>query len=147
VTVKWQNPANYTDIDPAEQDKDKFEANLFSTFDNFFANLAQKLPDNTHWQITVTDLDLAGDVRPTVSTGRKFREVKPVYRPAMSFSYTLRDADNKVIKEDKVDISDSAFMSRSAVMSGLNTKPYPYEEFMLNQWFAQQQNLKILPTR
>jgi len=52
-----------------------------------------------------------------------------------------------VIKEDKVDISDSAFMSRSAVMSGLNTKPYPYEEFMLNQWFAQQQNLKILPTR
>jgi Protein of unknown function (DUF3016) len=148
VSVKWQNPDNYTDINPAEQDKDKFDANLFKSFDNIFSNLAQKLPDNYHWQITVTDLDLAGDVRPAkAGAGKLMREMKPGYRPAMSFDYKLTDDKNNVVKEGKVDIKDPTFMSRSPKLLGVNVKPFPYEEFMINQWFAQQQDQKILPTK
>jgi hypothetical protein len=146
ATVKWQEPAKFTDIDPGEQEKDKFEANLFRSFDKIFQGLAQKLPENYQWQITITDLDLAGEVRPVPSrSGRPVRDVKTNDRPAISFQYKLLDAQNNVIKEDNVDLKDPMFMSRSPVIVGLTTKPFPYEEYMISQWFDQQQNQKLLP--
>ena len=144
--MKWQEPANFTDINPGEQQKDKFEANLFRSFDNIFQGLAQKLPDNYQWQITITDLDLAGEVTSAPSrNGQQMREVKTSYRPAISFQYKLLDAQNNLVREDKVDLKDPMFMSRPPALIGLRTKPFPYEEYMITQWFDQQQNQKILP--
>lgn len=146
VTVKWQEPAKFTDIDAAEQPKDGFQAALFKNFDNVFTELARKLPDAVRWEVTVTDLDLAGEVLPD-RTGRNRRIVKPLFRPAISFSYRLVDSQDKIIKEATVDLKDPLFMSRSPTQIGLNTKPFPYEEFMINQWFEQQQNQHILPSK
>ncbi|PRC94945.1 DUF3016 domain-containing protein [Solimicrobium silvestre] len=146
VTVKWQEPEKYTDIQSGDQDKGKFEADLFKNFDSIFAELARKLPDNTVWQITVTDLDLAGEVRPSMrGSGVEMRVVKPIYRPAIMFEYKLLDAQNKVLKEAKVDLKDLGFMSRPASIIGRDRKLYPYEEYMIRQWFEQQQMQKILP--
>jgi hypothetical protein len=148
ATVKWQEPAKFTDIDPAEEQKDKFEATLFKDFDNIFAELAQRLPDNYRWQVTITDLDLAGDARPTIGgAGRKMREIKPNYPPSITFEYKLFDAQNNLLKQDKVDLKDLNFMSRPAAVIGLRTKPFPYEEYMISQWFDQQQNQKIFPSK
>ena len=148
VSVNWQQPANYTDIEPAEQPKEQFEANLFTNFDAIFAALARKLPDNLHWEVTVTDLDLAGRVIISAAdAGRAMRVVKPNDRPAISFEYKLINEKNKIIKEDKVDLKDPNFLSRSRGLIGDRSKPYPYEEYMINRWFEEQQNQKILPTR
>jgi len=148
VSVNWQQPANFADIDPGEQPKDQFEANLFKDFDAIFAGLASKLPDHYHWEVTVTDLDLAGRVIPSVgNAGRAMRVVNSNDRPAISFEYKLIDAQNKIIKQDKVDLKDPNFLSRSRALVGVRTKPFPYEEYMLNRWFEEQQNQKILPVR
>jgi hypothetical protein len=148
VAVNWQAPDNFTDIDPAEQPKDKFEANLFKNFDAIFAGLASKLPDNYHWEVTVTDLDLAGMVKPSArNAGRAMRVVNPIDRPAISFEYKLMDDQNKLVKEAKVDLKDPNFMSRSRVIVGVRTKEFPYEEYMINRWFEEQQNQKVLPTK
>ncbi|MET3105384.1 hypothetical protein AAKU58_000193 [Oxalobacteraceae bacterium GrIS 1.18] len=146
VSVKWQDPAKFTDIDPADQDKDKFEAHLFKSFDNIFAELARELPENYHWQITVTDLDLAGEVRPRPN-GQPLRKIESGYRPAITFEYKLMDSKNVLVKQDTVDLKDPTFLSRSPQLLGVNTKPFPYEEYMIRQWFDQQQYQKVLPRK
>jgi len=148
VTVKWQNPANYTDIDPGEEDKTTFEAHLFTSFQQIFADLAQTLPDNYHWEVTVTDLDLAGDARPRAKAGgQELRVLSPASRPAISFEYTLTDSQGKVVSHAQVDLKDANYLSRSPRVVGVGNKPFPYEEFMINQWFVQQQSQKIFPVR
>jgi len=148
VTVKWQNPASYTDIDPAEEDRARFEDHLFKSFNQIFADLALTLPDNYHWEVNVTDLDLAGDARPRAAAGgREMRLMNPNSRPAISFDYTLTDGQGKVVSQGKVDLKDPNYLSRSPRIVGVAVKPFPYEEFMINQWFVQQQSQKIFPVR
>lgn len=147
VEVKWQEPAKYTDIRAGEQDKDKFEAALFRNFDGIFAELAKKLPDGVRWQVTITDLDLAGEVKPVPSTGREMRIVKQIDRPAISFTSKMVDAQNKLINEAKVDLKDLNFLSRSATITGKDRKLYPYEELMINQWFERQQSSRVFPQK
>jgi len=147
VTVTWQEPGKYTDIRAGEQNKEQFEAALFKNFDGIFAELAKKLPDGVHWQVTVTDLDLAGDVMPIGTSGREMRIVKQNDRPAISFTSKLLDADNKVINEAQVELKDPNFFSRSAAIIGKDRKTYPYEEFMINQWFERQQNSLVFPKK
>ena len=147
VDVKWQEPAKFTDIRSAEQDKDQFEAALFKNFDGIFAELAKKLPDGVRWQVTITDLDLAGEVKPALSTGRQMRIVKQIDRPAISFTSKMADAQNQVINEAQVDLRDPSFLSRSATLIGKDRKLYPYEEFMINQWFEREQSSKVFPQK
>jgi len=148
VKVNWQDPSKYTDINPAEQNKDEFERNLFNAFNGMFAALGQKMPDNLHWEITVTDLDLAGEVRqPPAASGQLMRVVRNTDRPAITFSYKLTDAQGQLVKQDTVDLKDPTFMARSPKMIGLRIKPYPYEQYMINRWFEEQQNQKLLPVK
>lgn len=148
VQVVWQEPAKYADINPGEEEKDKFEATLFVEFNKIFAGLAQNLPDGDHWEVTITDLDLAGEVRqPTQAGGRLIRSVKATDRPAITFTYKLTDAQGQLVKQDTVDLKDPAFMSRSPKLIGLRDKPFPYEEYMIKRWFEEQQNQKVLPPK
>lgn len=148
VKVNWQDTAKYTDINAGEEDQDKFNKELFRDFDAIFTKLGGKMPDSLHWEVTVTDLDLAGEVRqPPVAGGRLMRTVRSTDRPAISFSYRLVGQDGTVLKEDKVDLKDPTFMSRSPAMIGLRVKPHPYEEYMINRWFEEQQGAGSLPGR
>ena len=148
VQVVWQEPAKYTDINPGEEQKDQFEAKLLLEFNKIFTTLGQNLPDQLHWEVTVTDLDLAGEVRqPPQGGGRQIRLVTSTERPAISFSYKLTDAQGQLVKQDTVDLKDPLFLSRSAKLVGLREKPFPYEEYMIRRWFEEQQNQKVLPSK
>jgi hypothetical protein len=147
VEVTWKEPAKFTDIRPAEQDKDKFEAALYRNFDGIFAELAKKLPDGVRWHVTITDLDLAGEVKPVISSGQDMRVVTQADRPAITFSSRMVDAQNQLINEEQVDLKDLNFLSRSANIIGNDRKLYPYEEFMISQWFERQQSSKVFPQK
>lgn len=144
--VTWQEPEKFTDIRPGNETRASFQERVVKDFDQFFVDMAKKLPDGVQLDVTVTDLDLAGDVNGLYSTvGRDIRIIKEIYWPRMSFSYTLKNSKNELIASGKEELKDMNFMSRTGMASGRTN--FDYEEKMLTDWFNRQQKMKIFPMK
>ncbi|MFZ6778979.1 DUF3016 domain-containing protein [Undibacterium sp. Ji83W] len=146
VKVTWQEPEKYTDIRPGNESKSGFQARMIKELDQVFADMAKKLPDACQWDVTVTDVDLAGDVRPFFrNTVDDIRVIKDLYWPRMTFSFDLKDEKGKSIASGTENIKDMNFLMRSGLATGNSS--FRYEEQMLRDWFAKQQREKVFPSR
>lgn len=144
--VSWQEPDKYTDIRPSNEARDSFKEKVFKEFNAMFSTMAKKLPDGYQMDVTVTDLDLAGDVNGMYSRlGRDIRVVKELYWPRMSFSYILKNEKNEVVVSAKEDLKDMNFMNSIGIHTSGNS--FDYEEKMLNDWFKAQQKTKKFPSK
>lgn len=144
--VTWHEPDKFTDIRPINETLGGFQKRVIEELDQVFADLAKELPNGYHWNVTVTDLDLAGDIRPRRSgTGEEIRVVKDVYWPRMSFNFDLKNPQGQTVASGNEDIADMNFLSHANPPNGHTS--FPYERQMLRDWFYKQQNQKVFPTR
>lgn len=143
--VTWQDPDNYTDIREGNDLRDSFRAQLFQDFESIFADMARQLPDGYQFEVTVTDVDLAGQVNGMHGASwQNIRIVKAIYWPRMSFSYTLKNGAQELLLSGQEEIKDLGFMS--GVGSSGKTR-FVYEERMLKNWFKKQQREKRFPLK
>lgn len=146
VKLTWQEPEKFADIRSTSETRDAFQERVIKELGKVFVDLANKLPDGVTWIATVTDIDLAGDVRPMMRHGTgDIRVVKDIYWPRMSIRYSMLDARGQVISEGKEDIKDMSFMLGNP-MAARNTA-FQYEAKMLRDWFRRQQQDKRFPSR
>lgn len=128
--VTWQNPEKYRDIYAGQEHRAKFKKRVFNEFEQHFAKLAEQLPKEQTLRVTVTDVDLAGDVHETMD---RIRVVKDLYIPRMTFSYQLVDTSGQTIREGEEHLKDMSFMMRSGLR--YNNSFLHYEKVMLDDWF------------
>lgn len=137
VEVTWQDPDSYQDIRPSNQSRVSFRKMVFADLEEYLAKLAEALPENQTLSLTVTDLDLAGQVWPSSflggSGGTDIRLVKSVYIPRMTFSYALNDDGGNTLQSAQVKLKDMSFMDRGRV--NRNFENLSYEKAMLKDWF------------
>lgn len=138
VSVTWQDPDSYRDIHPSNQSRQSFRKMIFADFEEYLTELAEQLPEDQVLKITVTDLDLAGEVWPSSFVGgmggTDVRLVKPVYIPRISFSYTLTDGSGNTLQNAQVKLKDMAFMDRG-VRTNRRYRNLSYEKAMIKDWF------------
>lgn len=138
VEIKWEEPKSYTDVKPTNESRTRFRERTFKNIEEYFVELAEKLPEDQTLAITVTDLDLAGQVWPSHFVGLSnstgdVRLIKQIDIPRMSFSYTLSDSSGNVIKSEDVKIKDMGFMD--TVGTHRNHEALVYEKAMIKDWF------------
>ena len=98
VEITWQDPKSYTDVRPSNESRKSFRNRVFKSLDKYFNKLAEALPEGQTLEVTVTDLDLAGQVWPTMRAGAfDIRIIDTVYIPRMEFSYQLKEGDKLCI--------------------------------------------------
>lgn len=137
VSVQWQQPEKFTDIRPANDTRKAYRERILKSFDSFFAELADKLPEGYKWEVTVTDLDLAGDVDYFAGgAGNPLRVVKDIYSPAIKFSYVIRDKYGEEVASAEEKLRDMAFMQ--TLNSVNNSDELRYERQMLEDWFSKE---------
>lgn len=143
--VTWQEPDKYTDIREGNELRDSFREKLFADFELIFADLAKQLPDGYLFEVSVTDVDLAGEVNGMYGAAwQNIRIIKNIYWPRMSFSYTLKNPAQELLVSGQEDLKDLGFMS-GAGSSGKTR--FGYEERMLKRWFKKQQREKKFPVK
>lgn len=141
--LTWHEPDQYTDIREGFESRDSFREKLFSDFESIFADLAKGLPDGTLLEVTVTDLDLAGEVSLRHHFAwRDIRVLKDIYFPRMSFHYILRDRDQRVLQSGSEDLKDLGFLSS---WGRFGMTRFSFEERMLRNWFRKMQRDGKLP--
>ena len=138
VKITWQSPQDYRDIRPSNQTRKSFRNQIFNEFDETFEKLAEELPEGQLLEVTVTDVDLAGQVWPGSFVGvghgaDDIRVIKRIHIPRLEFSFNLKDADGNVLKTGEVKIKDMNFLDRLSVR--FRERPFPYEKRMIREWF------------
>lgn len=132
VTVKFVEPEKFSDIkgntgfDDREVLKD-IEAHLVE-------QAGRRLP-GADLSIEVTDVDLAGDVRPFGRHMQWMRVIRAIDSPALDLRYELREA-GKVVRAGTAHLRDVAFQDRiNAYSSG---DPLRYERRMIDKWLDEE---------
>ncbi|WP_457673264.1 DUF3016 domain-containing protein [Thiolapillus sp.] len=132
--VDWVNPQSYKDVVASEGSQEEFLARTLRELEATINELAASLPDGQKLEMTVTDLDLAGDVKMSGARTQHqdVRVVKDSYPARMKFHYRLLDASGKVLKE-----GDEKLQSRtlSASMRTGSSEPLEMEKRMIRGWF------------
>ncbi len=130
--VTFKNVDGYID---ATFERPKSERNLREVQEGLrkaFSNLADKyLPAGQSLTVEVSDIDLAGRLEPTFSSG-DIRIMQGVTWPRLKFTYTVME-NGAVVATGQADVRDSDYLN------GFNTQPYGdrlrYERQMLADWF------------
>ncbi|MBT0585318.1 DUF3016 domain-containing protein [Alteromonas oceanisediminis] len=140
VSVTWQSPDDYRDVRPTNQSRTRFQEQTFNRLEAHFAEMAEALPEGQMLEVTVTDVDLAGQVWPSSFVGlgsgaEDVRIIKDIDIPRMSFSYQLKE-NGLVIKESDVDLKDMGFLHTS--LRGSDSETLRYEKRMLDDWFKKE---------
>lgn len=134
--VTWQNPDKYTDIDSGNQGKKSMLRSIDKSFGKEFTELATKLPAGYQLLVTVTNLDLAGEVDPIPSLMMdQIRVLKDLYFPKMTFDYQILNAGGVSVLEAKaVTLKDMQYLS--SIRSAQSSDSYYYERKMIREWFT-----------
>lgn len=97
-------------------------------------SMSRYLPDGNTMQITVTDLDMAGQVVP----GQQFRRVlQHMDKAQLSFSYRWLDSKGTLLSEDEVKLLNRNLQTLSAQSNKYNSSNFPYETVMFDRWLYQ----------
>ncbi|WP_394204585.1 DUF3016 domain-containing protein [Shewanella waksmanii] len=132
VKITWQDPSSYRDVKAASDIQSRYEQR---TFDNLTKELnkqfEKRFGTNQKLEMVVTDVDLAGDVRPTFgATMNDIRVIKDIYPPRINFSYQVLE-DGKVVMGGEEKLTDLSFMHK---VGRMDDKPLRHEYRLLEDW-------------
>ena len=136
VNLRWQEPESYRDIRAGGLGSEiKFQKQVIDELGEYIQEAANKyLAPNQQLNMTVTDIDLAGDVQYFFTRFPEgVRVVSNLYFPSIEFTYELLDVDNKVTMSGEENVKDIGFQfSGSRVV---REAPLGYEKRMIDEWF------------
>jgi hypothetical protein len=133
--VQWQNPESYSDIRSGNQTNKSRMRSIDNALGKEFTELAAKLPEGYRFEVTVTDLDLAGEIDPIPTRSmNQIRVLKDIYFPRMTLDYRLLDANGAVQMEQKdVKLKDMQYLSETNSVD--SNQSYYSERKMIRDWF------------
>ena len=137
AAVIWQNPEKYTDIVSDDGEQQAFQAKLFAELEKEFSKQAGSLPEGSKLAVTVTDFDMAGQMR-DANNKDQMRVVIGNYFPQMTLDYTLTDASGAVLSQQQgVVYKDQGFYSADASLrASRSSSDFYFETTMVRGWFA-----------
>ena len=134
VAFEYMDPNDFRDIRATDSGQKKFEQHVLKEIEAHFEKEAAALPEGQTLEVTIKDVDLAGDIE---YFHRYYpfglRVVRNVDFPRMEFSYVLRDANGDVIRRGDEDISDMSF--RFNTLTDRTRDPLDYERQLISQWY------------
>ena len=141
VKITWEEPETYSDVKPTNESRKRFRERTLEDLEQHIVELASDLPESQVLSMTVTNVDLAGQVWPSQFVGfgsgggSDVRIIKRIDIPRMTFSYSLTNAEGQVILSgEDVKLKDMDFMDSTIRRN--RTESLTYEKAMLNDWFA-----------
>ncbi|MCG9695521.1 DUF3016 domain-containing protein [Shewanella sp. Isolate11] len=133
VNITWQGVDKYRDIKAVSEIQSRYEQRVFDVITKQLNKSVSKVfKANQTLKMQVTDVDLAGDVRPTfgATASHDIRLITDLYPPRLTFSYQVLE-DEKVIMVGDEKLKDMGFLQTTGVTSN---QPLRYEAKMLDEW-------------
>ena len=128
VELSFQEAEKFADIGRSAADRDRALSGLRAHFDRY----AKRLPEGRTLTVAITDVDLAGEIRPT-GRGDELRVLRgEADWPRITLSYTLSE-NGRPLAAGSERLSDMAYMQTGG---SRDAGELYYERRMLDRWFA-----------
>ncbi|WP_110430284.1 DUF3016 domain-containing protein [Glaciecola sp. KUL10] len=138
IEVVWQDAEKFRDVRPVNEGRKRFRERVLQQLEAHIVSKGDDLPSGQSLKITVSDVDLAGQVWPMSfvgmgQSGGDVRLIKDIDIPRMDLSYELMDQSGQVLKSDTVKLKDMAFLQSSHMR--YRNDHLRHEKKMLDDWF------------
>lgn len=132
IAVIFVQPQYFTDVRYSKAEPNSVA--LLSDLHTFMCKMGGRyVPTGMQLEITVTDIDLAGDFEPW--RGPQFGQVRitrDIYRPHISLEFRLTDESGSVVSAGQREISDIVYQARLVRPPDDYLR---YEKAILRDWF------------
>ena len=133
VQVAYVQPEKFADIGITPRDRE----DTLKQLTKHFEVLAERyLADGQRLKVEVLDVDMAGEIRPSIRVGHDVRIVKgEADWPIIKMRYAL-EAPGQAARGGESTLADMGYARRTRQMR--EDEPLHYERRMLDEWFAAQ---------
>lgn len=129
VTVNFVNPDKFTDI----RDNTGFSNKaVLKDIEAYLVTQFGKRMPGRDVVISVSDVNLAGEVEPVGRIGQQLRVMRAITSPSMDLSYEVREGD-KVIQQGTATLRSLDYQS-DQISPIASSDPLRYEKRMLQRW-------------
>jgi hypothetical protein len=136
--VAFFEPEKFTDVKDSYMSADVRRTTYLDQIrDHILDRSKNYIPAGWHLQVTITDVDMAGDFEPW--RGPQFddvRIIKDMYPPKIDLTFRLTDAEGNVVKEGKRTLRDTSFLMK--ITPYFNTDTMRHEKALLDDWMAEE---------
>lgn len=131
--VTFSHPEKFADVKDAYLGTEKGRDAVLSQLRDYIVQKAQKyVPAGDKLEVTVTDVDLAGDFEPWRGPeAQDVRIVKDIYPPKIDLEYKLVGPGGKAVMENKRQLRDLAFMMKLSINRDDNLR---FEKALIDDW-------------
>lgn len=138
VAVAWADPATFTELRPGPNRYDSGRGSWLTDLAKHMRKRAEaQLPAGERLQLTIVDVDRAGDFEPWRGMRQQdIRIIRDIYPPRMTVQYQRFDANGTLIAEGERKITDPAFLVNASPIS--DTDPLRYEKRMVDSWLRRE---------
>lgn len=133
VSVVFAEPEKYTDFRLSCVSRDADARALMGELERFLqVTAARRVPDGQRIEITVTNIDMAGEIETWRGPGRcDLRVVKDVYPPRIDLQVRLIGADGAEARAGTRRLRDSSYLTHAAPVTADHLR---YEKALLLDW-------------
>ncbi len=137
VSVEFVNAEKFTDAsDRRMKSAPDKNPNLASLRRHVESRASRYLQPGQTLDVRFTDIDLAGDFRPSVDVAMSdVRLVTQLFPPRLKLSYEIHDASGATVRSGDADLRDVAFLTSSG---GNTSDVLRYEKRMLDKWMRKE---------
>ena len=96
----------------------------------------QHLAPDQRLEVTILDIDLAGDFVPGNPNNQDVRIIREIFIPRQKLAFRLLDAEGRVIKEGERRLSDLDFMNNIGLLG--RNEPLFYDKELLTDWMRKE---------
>ena len=140
VAVAWTDPATFTELRRSQNRWNNERGSWLTDLASYMRKRAEaRLPAGERLQLTIIDIDRAGDFEPWRGIGQQdIRIVRDIYPPRMTVQFKHFDASGALAAEGERRITDPAFLVNAAPIN--DTDPLRYEKRMIDSWVRREFN-------
>ena len=134
VAVAWTDPAEFTELRRSGNRYDAARGTWLTDLAQHLRKRAEAvLPTNERLEVTIVDIDRAGDYEPWHGMAlHDTRIMRDIYPPRMTVQFRQLDADGKVVAEGERKLSDPAYLMGIQPLN--DSDPLRYEKRMIDSW-------------
>jgi hypothetical protein len=138
VSVHWNDPETFTEVRLSSNRWAASEGNWLQELAQYMRKRAQqKLAPGEHLDLTIVDIDRAGQYEPWHSIDmQNVRIIRDQYPPRMTVQFRRVDANGAVLAEGERKLTDLAFLLHASPIS--DTDPLRYEKRMIDTWLRRE---------
>jgi len=135
VEVRFTDLTRFTDLRFTTSDNPHDTADLADELRRYLERRGPAyLPEGKRLAVVITDVDMAGDLRPNRrSIYMTAREIRGIYPPRVDLEFRLVRADGTVEREGKRELRNNAYLYDKYAKQRV---PLVHEKALLERWLA-----------